>query len=126
VSEHAVGTKGIATLQGQPFTIDSTDGKKWKSGTKGKNPYQVEHDDLFAAIRRNEPYNEAEFGAMTTMMAIMGRMCTYSGKVLTWDEAFNSQVSVMPKEYSWQATPPTLPDADGWYSLAQPGKARVV
>jgi predicted dehydrogenase len=126
VSEHAIGTKGTATLKGPAFTIDSTDGKKWKSGGKGKNPYQVEHDDLFAAIRRNEPYNEAEFGAMSTMMAIMGRMCTYSGKVLTWDEAFNSQVSVMPKEYSWQATPPTLPDADGWYALAQPGKTRVV
>jgi predicted dehydrogenase len=126
VAEFAQGTKGTANLQGPAFTIDSTGGKKWKSAGKGKNPYQVEHDDLFAAIRRNEPYNEAEFGAMSTMMAIMGRMCTYSGKVLTWDEAFNSQVSVMPKEYSWQATPPTLPDADGWYAMAQPGKTRVV
>ena len=60
------------------------------------------------------PYNEAENGAISTMMAILGRMCTYSGKVLTWEEAINSQMSVMPKEYSWQATPPTLPDSDGW------------
>jgi len=126
VSEHVLGTKGTAVVS---KSIDPTGGKKWtypKGKDKNPNPYQVEHDDLFAAIRSGTPYNEAENGALSTMMAILGRMCTYSGKVLTWDEAFNSQVSVMPKEFSWQATPPTLPDENGWYALATPGKTRVV
>ena len=30
--------------------------------------------------------------AMTTMTAILGRMATYSGKLVKWDEAFNSQL----------------------------------
>jgi predicted dehydrogenase len=126
VSEHVVGTKGTAVVSN---SIDVTGGKKWtypKGKDKNPNPYQVEHDDLFGAIRRNESYNEAEYGASTTMMAIFGRMSTYSGQVLAWDEAFNSQVSVMPKEFSFQGTPPTLPDADGWYALPMPGKTRVV
>ena len=60
------------------------------------------------------------------MMAIMGRMCTYSGQVLTWEQAINSQISVMPKEFTWEATPPTLPDAEGFYPIPMPGKTRVV
>ena len=126
VSEHAHGTKGTAIVADH---IEVIGGPKWtfpKGKDKNPNPYQVEHDDLFAAIRRNEPYNEAVDGAESTMMAILGRMCTYSGQVLTWDEAINSQVSVMPKEYSFQATPPTLPGPDGWYALPTPGKTRVV
>jgi predicted dehydrogenase len=123
VSEHAHGTNGTAIVSG---TIDVKGKPTWKHGAKVKNAYQVEHDDLFAAIRRSEPYNEAEYGANSTMMGILGRMCTYSGQELTWDAAINSQISVMPKEYSFQATPPTLPDADGFYALAIPGKTRVV
>jgi hypothetical protein len=86
----------------------------------------VEHDDLFAAIRANKKYNEATYAANSTMMAILGRMCTYSGKEITWDDALNSKLSVMPKEYSFTATPPTVPDAEGNYPIPVPGKTRVV
>ena len=60
------------------------------------------------------------------MMAIFGRMLTYSGKNLSWDEAFNSKVGVMPKEFSFQATPPTVPDANGHYPIPIPGVTKVV
>ena len=79
-----------------------------------------------AAIRENRPYNEAVNGAHSTMMAIMGRMCTYSGVPLTWEQAINSEISVMPKEFTFQSTPPTLPDADGFYPIPMPGRTRVV
>ena len=38
-------------------------------------------------IRNDLPYNEAEYGAHSTMTAIFGRMATYSGKVCHWDDA---------------------------------------
>ena len=33
---------------------------------KAEDPYQVEHDDLFASIARGNPINEAEEGAKST------------------------------------------------------------
>lgn len=124
VSEYAHGTKGFCDVSGS--RIETKGGKSFHYSQRVKDPYQVEHDDLFAAIRSNTPYNEAKRGAESTMMAIFGRMLTYSGQNLSWDEAFNSNHSVMPKEYSFQATPPTVPDSEGFYAVPQPGKTKVV
>ncbi len=60
------------------------------------------------------------------MTAIFGRMCTYSGKELTWDEALNSKISLLPDELSFAATPKSLPGADGMYQVALPGLTKVV
>ena len=81
---------------------------------------------MFEAIRSNKPYNEVENGAHSTMTAILGRMATYSGKIVEWDEAINSEISVMPKHFAWDAEPPTKPRPDGWYDHAVPGKTIVV
>lgn len=93
----------------------------WKFTTPAKDPYQQEHDDLFAAIRNNTPYFEMEYGAHSTMTSILGRMATYSGKEITWDEAINSKIDTMPKTLSWDADPPTLPNKEGLYAVAIPG-----
>jgi len=123
VSEFAQGTKGTANVNGR---IAVKGEPAWQYKEKAKNPYQVEHDDLFAAVRQNQPYNEAEYAANSTMMAILGRMCTYSGQELSWEQAIQSQIGVMPKEFSMSATPPTVPDANGFYRIAMPGVTRVV
>ena len=91
------------------------------SKAKYRDPYQVEHDDLFAAIRSGTPYNEAENGAYSTLTAIIGRMATYSGKEIKWDQALNSDISLMPKDFAWDAAPPTLPNENGEYPIAIPG-----
>lgn len=91
------------------------------------NPYQTEHDELFAAIAKGEyKFADAENGAKSTMTAIMGRMATYSGQVLEWDKILNSGIDIMPKEYAWNAMPPVLPDADGFYPVAIPGKTKYI
>jgi hypothetical protein len=56
----------------------------------------------------------------------MGRMATYSGVVINWEDALNSEISIMPKEYSWDATPPTVPDEHGFYPIPMPGSTKVV
>jgi myo-inositol 2-dehydrogenase / D-chiro-inositol 1-dehydrogenase len=63
---------------------------------------------------------------LSTMTSIMGRMATYSGKVVEWDEALNSKIDLMPKVFAWDANPPTLPDKDGRYAIAIPGKTVTV
>ncbi len=122
VSEHVMGSKGLCTVNG--YTI--TGPNAWKFGEKEKNAYQVEHDDLFAAILNDTPYNEAERGAKSTLTAIMGRMATYSGKMIEWDEALNSQIDLFPSSLAWDAMPKILPDSNGFYPVAVPGSTSVV
>ena len=55
------------------------------------------------------------------MTAILGRMASYSGKLVTWEEAINSQLDLSPKSLAWDADPPSLPGADGEYAIPMPG-----
>lgn len=124
VSEHAHGTKGTCDISGGRIHVFG--GEEWRYRGKNPNPYQVEHDNLFAAIRQGTDYNEADNGAMSTMTAILGRMATYSGKVIEMKDALASNLSLMPKEFSWDADPPVLPREDGSYPIATPGVTRVL
>ena len=85
------------------------------------NPYQVEHDEFFKSIRSNDIISDAENGAKSTLSAIMGRMATYTGKTVTWDEVLNSDHQIMPESVDWDTTPPSLPDENGFYSIPKPG-----
>jgi hypothetical protein len=122
VSEHVQGSKGSADISGSLIRGETT----WRFRDKKNNPYQTEHDDLFASIRRGEPYSEAEYGALSSMTSILGRMATYSGKVVTWKEALASNLSLSPKEYDFKAAPPVLPGPDGLYAAAVPGVTHTV
>jgi predicted dehydrogenase len=144
VSEHAHGTKGYADLSaGRIEMADGSEG--WHHGKRKKqdpDPYQVEHDDFFDAIRNNKPYNEAEYGAHSTMTAIMGRMATYSGQMVYWDTeaakkagvkdldkvviATESKLALVPERYAFDAKPPTTPDANGRYPIPMPGQTKVM
>ena len=37
----------------------------------------------------------------STMLAILGRMASYSGKKIAWDEAINSSEDLSPPGYDW-------------------------
>ena len=124
VSEHAQGSKGQANISGG--LIEPKGGERWRFRKRAKNPYQVEHDRLFAAIRDDEAHNEGEYGATSTMIAILGRMATYSGKPVDWDKALNSSNNIMPKEYSFDAEPPVKPNNEGFYPVPVPGVTRTV
>ena len=125
VDELLIGTKGkIHCGKGQ--IVDSKGNTLYKFDYKGENnPYQTEHDELFAAIAKGQyKFEDATNGAMSTMTSIVGRMATYSGQVIDWDKAMNSGLDIMPKTYAWDAPPPVLPDADGYYPIATPGKTK--
>jgi hypothetical protein len=127
VSEHVLGSKGSADLIADRSIFVIKGPNAWRfSKVKSPSPYQQEHDDLFDAIRNDKPYNEAESGARSTMTGILGRMCTYSGQQIEWDDAINSKVELVPNHCSWNTEPPVKPDADGWYPVAKPGTTSVV
>ena len=122
VDELLVGTKGKIYC-GAAHIKDHTGKLIYQYDTKlENNPYQTEHDELFAAIAKGEyKFADAENGASSTMTSILGRMATYSGQVIEWDKAINSGIDIHPKTYDWNAEPPVLPNADGYYPIAIPG-----
>lgn len=126
VSEYAHGTKGVATLSGG--SIDDLKGANvWRYKGAKPDPYQVEHDVMQDAMRNSKDHSEAENGAKSTMAAIMGRMASYSGQYITWDQALNSKVNyTAPSPLTWNANPPTLPDKDLVYPVPMPGIYKAV
>ena len=133
VSEHIHGTKGALHLDGggNRYTIENPGQDGWRYRSRSAtgsdpSPYVIEHEDLQAAIKSGTTYNEIDFGAASTMTAILGRLATYSGNPVTWDEAMKSNISVVPKEFSFEANPPTLPGPDGMYAQPIPGVTTVV
>jgi len=117
----AHGAKGQADLSKGELTVDGREAIKFERGVDG---HQVEHDDLFAALEAGKPYNEGDYGIASTMTAILGRMATYSGQVVKWDEAIESKRDLGPERYSWDAEPPVKPGPDGLYACAMPGVTR--
>ena len=95
--------------------------KRNRAGGTDPDPYQIEHNELQQAIRENKYRNNAYYTGDSTMTSLLGRMCTYSGKKITWDEAYNSKVQHMPAIVTDQTEPPVKADANGWYPIAIPG-----
>jgi predicted dehydrogenase len=129
VSESFQGTKGkIYTDSQNKGIISGYDGGTIyeHQGDEDPNPYQTEHDVLFASIKAGNVINDTEHAAKTTMSAILGRMATYSGQLITFDDALNKGRSIMPNEYSWDAMPPVLPDEEGRYPAPVPGVTEVL
>ncbi len=120
VSEHAQGSKGKSDIS--RHTISPTEGEAWRHKNEGdKDAYQQEHDDLFDAIRNNKEFSELEYGAMSSMTAILGRMATYSGVEVSMEKALKEGKSLMPPTLAWDADMPVKPGPDGMYPRAIPG-----
>jgi predicted dehydrogenase len=129
VGEVFQGTKGsVNTSDAGTAKLYDLSGNEIQtiSNSEGHNPYQEEHNQLFASIRNKGVINNAEYGAKSSMSAILGRMATYSGKVINWDEAINSELRLVPEEMNWDSKPPTQPNAEGKYPVPIPGKTIVI
>lgn len=118
VEEAAVGRKGTSNCAG---TIS---GQTWwnYNGPRG-NAYDQEHVDLIRAIRQGDKYHEGWHGATSSMTAVLGRMATYSGQVVRWEDVVAKGSSLLPERLAWDAQPPILPDDKGSYrhAVAAPG-----
>ncbi len=122
VDEFIMGTKGNIYF-GAANMVDRKGKVLYQyDRTKENNPYQTEHDELFAAITKREyKFDDTENGAKSTMTAILGRLATYSGNIVEFEKALNSGLSIMPTQYDFNALPPIVPNADGFYPVAVPG-----
>ena len=103
MSAYAFGTQGVAEVSERRLEIERPE--RWRFRGKPRNMYQVEHDLLFRSIRQGKPINNGEYMCQSTLLAIMGRMATYTGQEVTWKQAESSTESLGPKRYEWGAAP---------------------
>jgi predicted dehydrogenase len=87
------------------------------------NPYQVEWDDLLAAIKQDRTYNEVERGAKASLVTAMGRYVCHTGQVVTFDQMLNHSHEFAPQvdKLSMASASPLVADKDGNYMVPQPG-----
>jgi predicted dehydrogenase len=117
ISDLILGSQGTAELMKKRIEGE----KPWRYRGPAGQRYVEEHRVLFKAIRDGQPVNDGKAMAQSTLMAILGRMVTYTGQAVTWEQAMNSQEDLSPDRYAWDATPPIVPDENGDYPIAMPG-----
>ena len=98
---------GHAFINGwAPAETKLTGRANWSYSGEQPNMYQVEHNELFAAIRAGKALNDGDFMGQSTLMAIAGREAAFSGQSLSYDQVYNSTQSLKPEHYAMDATPP--------------------
>jgi hypothetical protein len=117
ISEALVGAKG--TCRPDHYAINGKAIISREQARSATDPYVQEHTDLIESIRKNQSLNELKSVAESTLTAIMGRMSTYTGKSVTWEQALNSKEETMPERLSWDMKLETPP-------AAMPGKTPLV
>lgn len=126
VSEHVDAVGGSADISGGKI-YDRSGAIIWQ--TRGRRAGHLrEFEDLFTDLRSGNLPHEVQYGATSTMTAILGRMAAYSGQPVTWDEALGSPCSLADIDslVSLDQTAPVQPDRNGDYPVAVPGATRVV
>jgi predicted dehydrogenase len=116
-SDYLMGATGTGTIKGwnAPIIVGQ---ERWRySGPKGEM-YQIEHDELFASIRRGNPINDGVWMCNSTLMAIMGRTAAYTGQEIAWDQILNSEDKLVPDNISWDMTLKPAP-------MAMPGRSKM-
>jgi predicted dehydrogenase len=117
------GTKGRASIKAGRIWGETN--WRWQGQC---DPYQVEHDKLFAAIRSGTPINCGDYMARSTMITVMGQISCYTGKEVTWDQVQRSDFCYTPRPEDCHdgMEPPTKPDASGSYPVPIPGRTKML
>jgi myo-inositol 2-dehydrogenase / D-chiro-inositol 1-dehydrogenase len=115
-----LGTKGKAFLTS--CRIAGETNWRWQGQC---NPYQIEHDKLFAAVRgKTDPVNCGDYMARSTMITVMGQLSCYTGKEVSWEQVNQSEFFYPPKPEDCKdgMEPPSKPGLDGSYPVLVPGR----
>jgi len=118
-----LGSKGRAFLKS--CRIVGGANWHWQGHT---DPYQIEHDKFFAAIRSCNPINCGDYMVRSTLIAIMGQVSCYTGKEVMWEQISQSDFCYAPKaeDCTDDMEPPVTPDSDGAYPVFKPGMTRLI
>ncbi len=113
--DFVVGTKGTADLMAYKIEGENP----WRKRKNVNNMYHNEHVAMYDSIRNQKALNNTEYMVKSSLMGIMARMSAYTGKEVTWEQAWDSKLDLSPTEYSFQGTPPAA-------DIAVPGVTPLV
>lgn len=106
----------------QNVTRDADVTWRWGRPQDEPNPYQLEWNDLMAAIRNNRAYSEVARGAEASLITAMGRMAAHTGQIITRDQMLQSTHEFAPTvDRLTFDSPAPLQLVDGKYPVPQPG-----
>ena len=131
-ADYAHGSKGSAVLMatlGEPRPKiykghqQTRENVLWEFAGRDPNPYVVEWQRLLDAIRQDRPHNEARRAGEAEIAALMGRMATHSGQLITWDQVMNSPFQFVADidRMTFDTPAPIHAGPDGRYAPPQPG-----
>lgn len=95
----------------------------WAFPQPERNPYQLEWNDLIAAIREDKPYNEVERGVMASAVTSMGRMAAHTGQEIALDQFMKLDHEFAPgiDTLTLDSASPLQADENGKYPIPMPG-----
>ena len=107
VGERIQGTKGVWTNDGVIADLQGNelwryDKEKEKEEFQQTDEFTLEHVNWVNHIRDKKPICTAEDTAISTMTAIMGRISSYTGKLVTWDEIMQMDMDLMQKDLQFK------------------------
>jgi len=101
----AFGTRGTFKHDARGLRIEGE--APWRPQRElPQDLHQAEQDAFFRALREGRTLNNGEYMARSTLMAILGRMCAYTGRTLSWEQALASKEELKPSVYAFDAEPP--------------------
>lgn len=117
-SSLVLGSEGKADIMGS--RIWGRTNWRWSGRC---DPYQREHDVLFAAIRSGNPVNNGVYMVPSTLIAVMGQISCYTGKEITWEQIGQSDFYYPPRPEDCRddMEPPSKLGDDGSYPVPRPG-----
>ena len=104
-----IGTRGRAFVNGWAGQQRIAGEKAWAYPADGPRPnmYQVEHDELFKAMREGRRIDDSEWMVQSCRLALMGRAAAYTGDAVTWEQVMTDRSSLLPPVLAMDAPPPT-------------------
>ncbi|MCA8984099.1 MAG: Gfo/Idh/MocA family oxidoreductase [Planctomycetaceae bacterium] len=98
-----VGTEGTADLMA--YKIEGKN--EWRKRKNVNQMYRNEHVAMYDSIRNAKALNNTDYMVKSSLMGVMARMSAYTGKEVTWDQAWNSNLDLVPKQLSFEAPAPS-------------------
>jgi predicted dehydrogenase len=116
-TDYVIGAKGTGTIHFAD--TDMAGDAKWVYSGPKPSMYDVEHKEMYAAIRSGKIINDSERMARSTLAGLMGRTAAYTGDSITWEQMLTSKENLFPEHLDWNAPLAIAP-------MAVPGKTKFV